>query len=1149
MTAKRIRGGAAAALMIAALLLSGCGKSADTPDGDPGDSLNVPEALDDQGPGASVSFMRPKGEVREIDFTIDEGTQLSVDISPDGRWIVFDLLGHVYRMPAEGGEAVSLTQGSGISLNFHPAYSPDGSKIVFISDRSGQNNVWVMNADGSEPRPVYLDPDSRFSDPAWHPDGDNIVAVRTFPSPGRGWHRRNMTLARLSLDTSRAEELLRDELAHFTAPSFSPDGHHLYFEVAYSTWGGNGLLKAGHRIQRLDMTSGERVNVRLDEPVEPTDAFLEALRSTTYAADVAGDEPAALNPEVSPDGRYLAFAVERPDTMLTYRGHEFRGHTGLAIRDLETSEERLLLGQASKDLTQANAQYSYRAFPGFSWAPDSSAILLAHGGKIRRIEVDDGWEQVIPFSARVHRVISGQVRSRMSIEDESFGVKFLRWPASSPDGDRLVFAAVGRLWVVDLPDGRPRPLLDGMADEVQLTPDWSGDGKSIVFATWNNTSGGHVWVVPAEGGEPRRVTSAAAQYLYPVFSPDGDKILVAKGPESLWPSFYAPRPSINAEATAGPAEWHLALVDTAGGEAETVLALDKPRRGTFLASGRFATHGQDDVAASFDLRSPFPNDAALAQVVRVRSYALDGGDPKEHAIFPPRLDFFGGTNAPVLSPDGTRVAFEAGRSVYVAELTSEAPVRIDPDPNVNVPGRTRIGDRGGAYPRWRTAGILEFMSGNEYVVYDLSRGESTTVTIELNVPRDVPRGKLALTNAKIITINGDEVIGNGDLVIDGARLACVGDCDMTGVDRVIDASGKVIIPGLVDVHAHHTVVPGNVVTQHVPAAALALAYGVTTIVDPATTSKSAFPLAEMIEAGVLAGPRTYSSAELVITQSYAWGDNLEITNVENATYNAGHRARWGAIQLKNYRLASRQHHQYLIEAARAHSITVTGEGGPLFADVGFAMDGQTGWEHFLGPLPIYRDAVLFLGKAGMHYSPTVIVAGHVNGAKDYFRQSAGLLEDAKYRRFMPADRLEAMHANVPDWPKSAFSFPIVAEGLADIIRAGGYGALGEHGEQYGIGTHWELWAYAEALTPLEALTVGSLHGAHFVGLDGETGSIEVGKLADLIVLDSDPLEDIRNTADIAYVVKAGNVYDDETLNRIWPDGRSFGQAPWLSETD
>src|SRR5438093_6133004 len=121
---------------------------------------------------------KARGQTRDIDFSTTEGTWMSVDLSPDSRWIVFDLLAHIYRVPAGGGEAQCLTQASGVAVNFHPRYSPDGQTIAFVSDRQGQNNLWLMNADGSQPRPVFADKDVRVFEPAWSPDGRYIYVRR-----------------------------------------------------------------------------------------------------------------------------------------------------------------------------------------------------------------------------------------------------------------------------------------------------------------------------------------------------------------------------------------------------------------------------------------------------------------------------------------------------------------------------------------------------------------------------------------------------------------------------------------------------------------------------------------------------------------------------------------------------------------------------------------------------------------------------------------------------------------------------------------------------------------------------------------------------------------------------------------------------------
>src|SRR5581483_6263614 len=155
--------------------------------------------VEGQGPGASPGFMRPKGIARTIDFTTDEGTLMSVDVAPSGKWIAFDLLGHIYRVAARGGQAECLTSGSGVALNYHPRFSPDGREIAFISDRSGQANVWLMGADGSAPHPVFLDAEHRYATPVWSRDGQLIWATRFAATPGQGWHRRNASIWQLPL--------------------------------------------------------------------------------------------------------------------------------------------------------------------------------------------------------------------------------------------------------------------------------------------------------------------------------------------------------------------------------------------------------------------------------------------------------------------------------------------------------------------------------------------------------------------------------------------------------------------------------------------------------------------------------------------------------------------------------------------------------------------------------------------------------------------------------------------------------------------------------------------------------------------------------------------------------------------------------------
>jgi Tol biopolymer transport system component len=1086
----------------------------------------------------SVTLMAPRGKTRVVDFETDEGTDLSVSVAPDGRWLAFDLLGHVYRLPIDGGRAVALTQNSGGALNFHPAISPDGKRIAFISDRQGQNNVWVMNADGSNPRPVFLDPETRFTEPAWSPDGRSIAAVRAFPTPGRGWHRQYKEMWLLPLDGGAPKAILSGRLEHYESPRFSPDGKYLYYHVSYSIGEGLGMLLAGHRLQRLELATGQRTNVRTTDPTQLSPEFVAALKSGGYASDVGIDPPAALAPAVSPDNSTVAFALEEPGETFSFRGHEFGPRTGLYVRNLETGAERRVIAPITKELTQVNAQYYYRVIPAFSWTPDGRSVVLAYGGKLHRVDVATGADSPIPFTARVRRVLSEQPRSAIRISDRSVAVRFIQWPAGSPDGRRVAFVAVGRIWVMDRVGGKPRALATAPPNTIQLTPAWSPDGREIAFTTWNDRERGAVWKVRPTGGEPTKLTTEPGEYIYPAWAPDGRSLVITRGP--------GPQPPIGWNGWETEVGWRVARIPAAGGAVEDVAPTGTLQSSAFAADGRLlvTTTGEGRIPAGTGY-VPFPAPDIRDRPVRVQAVG-PSGPPRELVRLPIQA---GATlGRPAVSPDGKWVAFEADRTVFVRPLpaaASDSAPWITTDPNVADPARIQVGSFGGLYHRWTAGNVLELAAGPRYVTFDPATRRLTVTPIALSVPRPAPTGTIAFTNAKIVTMEPPaEVIERGTIVVRGSRIACVGRCDPSGADRVVDLEGKTVIPGLVDVHAHHTTGGNGVVVPRRWQSALDLAYGVTTIVDPATESDMALPLAEMVAAGVVTGPRTFSSTETVISPGRAWGEHRLLRSLADARYEVGRRKDWGAIEIKNFRQSSRRRNQLVIEAGRQLGITVTSEGGPLFFDVGLTIDGQTGWEHLLAPIPLYRDASTFFGKAGMVYSPTSIVAGHVNGSMEYFRPRQNLLDDAKYNRFIPRSYLELQYQRSRMVPLTEVSFPLIAEGLRDIVRAGGYGAIGEHGEQMGIGSHWEIWAYASALTPLEALRVATWDGAYFMGLHHEIGSIKAGKLADLVVLNADPLADIRNTANIQSVMRHGILYDDDTLDEVWPERRAYGDPPW-----
>ena len=995
---------------------------------------------------------------------------------------------------------------------------------------------------GSDPRALFLDLDNRFSDPVCLPDGQSVVAVRTTRSPSRGWHRRNMSLWQLPLDGSEPKEILSDQIAHYTAPSFSPDGAYLYFDVVYSTWNGNGLLRAGHRIQRLNWATGEAENIRLDEPVELSAEYIERLNQSGYAAGVSGDRAAAFSPEISPSGQWMAYSAEVLDERFVYRGHTFGPRTTLFVRALQTGEKRRLIKEATKAATRVNAQYSYRVFPGYAWMPDGQSLISAYKGKIHRVDLADGAETEVPFRAKVVREISEQVHSSIDIEDKVAHSDFVRWPASSPDGNQVACIAFGQLWLKDLDSGETTQLTRPGDVGLYYTPTWHSDSARIIVASWSNHKGGALWALPAAGGVPSQIVSSKDAHLYPAFDRSGTKLIAIQTEGGLL--------AILSERNYRGPQWIIVSIQE---ETRVITPIMEDigilREVHCGPDDKIVMSSQPNLAAVGQLWFPYPPDEALAQTQDLVSYDLLTGDIKTHVSLPPRMDFGPASqtaNRPMISPNGDWVAWESAQSIHLQPLPDpdDTSLLIETAPNVAVVDRRLIGTQGGTYPRWIDDHRLEFSTGNSYFQYDAITDQLRAYDLQVSLPKDGGEGVIALTNADLITMKGDEIIRGGTLVVEDSRIIFVGVCDPQSADEIIDLSSKTILPGVVDVHAHLTSSKLGITAPYVPSMAANLAYSVTTIMALSTNSNSAFVMADLVNVGLVAGPRTYSSGEVVFTQSIAYGDNVEVISKAKAQYNIQRRVAWGTHEIKNYRLRARIDHQYLIEAARQVPVTFTAKGGPLLTNIGFAMDGQTGWEHLIGQIPLYADGAEFLGRARMHYPPTSTVAGHLNGSNGLFRPRQGLLLDNKYLSFVPRIDLERSHRHLPDWDKEQFSFPLIAESTADIIKAGRYSALGEHGEQPGIGSHWEMWAFSEALSPHDTLKVATIHGAHFIGLDHELGSIEPGKLADLVILNTSPLED---TQDIAYVMKGGVLFENNILNLIWPEASELGFELWKKE--
>jgi imidazolonepropionase-like amidohydrolase len=638
-----------------------------------------------------------------------------------------------------------------------------------------------------------------------------------------------------------------------------------------------------------------------------------------------------------------------------------------------------------------------------------------------------------------------------------------------------------------------------------------------------------LWKVRSTGGTPERLSRSAGEFINPAWSRDGSELVVARGAGE----------SRHGRGVVWNQYWDLVRISAAGGEAQLVVRVTN---GPEAASGSaFNNIRNQIVRASYgpDGRVFYPHLTTAGQNNESVLYSIrpDGSDRRAHLSFPY-------ADEAAVSPDGKWFAFQESDNVWVAPFpyagVGGSTLRIDRN-RPRLPA-TRLTREGGLFPTWRNDSTLDYGSADRFYSYNVVTKRADTVQVRLTVPRDIPNGTVAFTGARIVTLRNRAVV-NGTLVVRGNRIACVGRCAVPAGARTFNVRGATIIPGFVDVHAHNYREHRGIIPQQNQEGAIFLAYGVTTTMDPSMWSQNLFPTAEMVEAGLVVGPRVYSTGDPL----YAGDGSRQEDFTTAAVAEAGvlKLKHWGAVSLKQYQQPRRDQRQWVMEAARKHGMQVTSENGDLEYTLGMVMDGHTGFEHPLSYTPLYSDVTTFFGRAQATYSPTFMVGGPGPWNEEYWYQETEAWKDAKSRRFMPWVSVVPQTRRRILRPESDYSFGWIAQGMADMIAAGGFGAIGAHGQHNGLGSHWEVWMAARATGAMGALEVASLHGARFIGREQDLGSIEVGKLADFMVLNSNPLVNIRNTTDIRYVVKGGVVYDDDTLDELWPRQRKYGTPYWL----
>jgi imidazolonepropionase-like amidohydrolase/Tol biopolymer transport system component len=1066
------------------------------------------------------------GPASKISFDTSEGTWMNLDVSPDGRQIVFDLLGDIFIMPIEGGAAPAKRIAGGPAFDMQPRFSPDGRRLAFTSDRDGLWNVWTMDLEGGNAQQISRERQWFVNSPTWGPDGQYIFARRHFVKErslgaGEVWMYHSAR-AGGGLQVTERNGWQKDA----GEPDVSPDGRFLYYsrdvtpgQTFEYNKDPNGLIYA---IMRRDLTTGRE----------------------RRAVSVQGGSVA---PQVSPDGKSIAYL------------RRVRLQSYLYVRDFESGRDRQLFGNVDKDLQEAWAIHGL--YPQYSWTPDGKSIVIWGEGKIWRVDVSSGKGQPIPFTARVEHTVNDAVRFPQQVHVDQFPVKMLRDVRVSPDGKMVVYSALGHLYVRPLPDGQPRrltapatrstnanggnggaqPAAVAPVDTYEFFPSFSRDGQWIVYTTWNDADMGRVRIIRPDGSGGRDVVSAPGHYVESSFSPDGRTIVYRHaGSDQIRGPFF-------------DQETGVFVVPVSGGP--PVLVRDSGSQPEF-----------DHTGTRIYVREIRNENYTLLSVgLPQGSSPLPGRDEIELIRSPNTTQF-----AP--SPDGRWIAFEERLKTFIAPFPRTGRP-IDIGPATETYPVQRVSRDAGFYLHWSgDSRRLYWALGPELFSRDLAgtfafaeggqpKPEAPAekgIPIGFTAPSDVPGGAIALVGARVITMAGLKpgaiqgapgVIENATVTIQGNRITAVGPSSSVQVPAGamrVDVKGKTIMPGIVDVHAHVGGESGGLLAQANWPLAANLAFGVTTSHDPSNNSETVFTNAELVRAGAKLGPRLYSTGTILYGAETPFKAVVE--SYDDALSHLRRQKAMGAISVKSYNQQRRDARQMLVKAARETGMMNVPEGGSLlYMNQTHILDGHTGVEHSL-PVPrLYKDTIELFVRSKSGYTPTLIVGYGGLSGEYYWYQHTNVWENQRLLTFTPREVVDARSRRRTMAPENDFNHVLIARGAKQIIDAGGMVLLGAHGQLQGLGAHWELWMLNQGgLSPIESLRAATIDGARYIGLDADLGSIEKGKLADLIVLDRNPLENVRHTESINMVMLNGRLYEGKTLNEIGNRPRTRPQFWWES---
>ncbi len=962
---------------------------------------------------------------RTIEFDTKQVTQPDVALTPDGKTLIFTMLGHLFRLPVAGGTAEQLTFGP--YYDSDPAISPDSTRVAFVSDRDGsEGNIFILDLGTKQVSP--LTKEARAGRPVWSPDGQAIIYKHFEPhNPGS----TRSVICRMPLAGGEAETI-SSPLRFFGSVFYLPDG-------------------------RLAWSFSEP-----DSKTSRWSTHVEAVNQQGMASTLATFEGSADRIVPSPLGDGFYFRR--------------RGASRMGLQPDEIAFLSIPDG-AERSIIPANVTTGTTR-PLFAAAADNKCLYFGQSGRLWKVLLPAGARLPVPMQAHVKLEIESITPPPTAILSRSSAApRWIMTPRLTPDGKTLIFGAAGFLWRQPLEGGKTERISTG--DVYEDGPSISPDGGRLAFLRLQGTLSSLV-VLDFKTKQTRSIASGG-YYSEPGWSSDGDKLVFAEF---------------------GSAGNNIVSISLADGKKERLAQVVPARMGLWSprphlsVDGRWLYYTADTSGKGELYRLPLKEKGKAEMITHLSRHVSDGQ----------------------VSPDGKWLAFRRNKEVWIAPFGSP-PVTDDQARQLSTEG-------GDSFVFTSDGSALIYSAGNNVWRQSVTGGERKEIPVRLDLPRPMPK-PLLLRGVCVLDYESGGFSSPTTVLIEQGRISWIGSesgYNFPSDAEVIDCTGRYAIPGLFDFHVH-----AGGANQ-----ASLIVYGVTSARDVGGSITGFNALKDRSESTADPVPRYFFSGEIFEGKNPTWGDGfLQIYDEPGAREYVRRFKEWGADFIKIYpALPWPLQHAVVDEAHRlglpvaAHAFTVEGITKSVTWGCFSLEHGESEQE--------FDDILQMLSLSGTHWVPTLAVMG---ADALLLREEPEILSEPKFRAFTPEGNIQ--EALFGSYMKSVDDITLRGSVMSLLARVG---EAHRRGVKLNAGTdppnpecffgpslHWELARFVQAgLTPLEALRMATEEAAAAVGAR-DLGTLAPGQMADVVILNANPLEDIHNSEAIWRVIKGGRLFDPDKL--------------------